>query len=296
LVRWRGLGRRGGVNLGIFDAIGELFLDTFPGVREAIERSGMDTPSHDYIVRGLRISIIAFLTVYILSQLTFIPYFVYFPGVEILYRFVIFAPLSLLVFAVCLGVFLAYPYVRIAIASSKISAELLNIMTYLYSLSGSGATFDEIMKFMAESFDKDVASPFIRYYYYRSVLGWDVNRALNRAAERCPNLKLAEVLFTLSQTIITTENITPTVETLYNKILNDKRIELESKIDSLSLLSEIYIAAMVVFPVLAITILIIISMVGGTLLGMDPPLLTSFVVYLMIPLSIAFVVLLSAGE
>ncbi len=280
----------------LFEYIGEILIRFFPGLREAIDRSELQTTARDYVAQGVKHTVIVFLSLYAVAQLVFLPYIVRFPGVEFFFIFGWFAPLSLISGSIVLISYIAYPYIRKIYLSSKISSALLSIMAFLYALSSSGTSFDDMMEFIVQSFDKQESIAFMKYLYYRNVMGWDASKALKRAAERCPNVELGNILELISNAMIITEDITPMIETLYTKTLSEKRLELESKINSLTFLSEIYISLMVVLPVLAITMLVIIAMMGGVLVGINPVILTSLVVYLLLPLSLAFMVVLSTGE
>ena len=279
-----------------FEYIADIFLKIFPNFREVIDRSEIQTTARDYLTRGIRNTVLVFISLYALAQLVFIPYIISLPGSEFFFIFGWFAPISLMAGLTVLLAYIIYPHLRRIYLSSKISSALLSIMAFLYALSSSGTSFDDMIEFIVESFDKDEAIAFTKYLYYRNVMGWDASKALKRAAERCPNYELGEVLELMANAVVITEDITPMIETLYNKTLTEKRLELEAKINSLTFMSEIYISLMVVLPVLAITMLVIIAMMGGALVGINPVLLTSLTVYLLIPLSLAFIVVLSTGE
>ncbi len=279
-----------------FEYMADIFLRIFPNFKEVIDRSEIQTTARDYLSHGIRNTVLVFLSLYALAQLVFVPYILNFPGVEFFFIFGWFAPLSLVAGLLVLLAYIMYPHIRRIYLSSKISSALLSIMAFLYALSSSGTSFDDMIEFIVESFDKHEAIAFSKYLYYRNVMGWDASKALKRSAERCPNYELGEILELMANAVVITEDITPMIETLYNKTLTEKRLELEAKINSLTFMSEIYISLMVVLPVLAITMLVIIAMMGGALVGLNPVILTSLTVYLLIPLSLAFIVVLSTGE
>jgi pilus assembly protein TadC len=75
-----------------------------------------------------------------------------------------------------------------------------------------------------------------------------------------------------------------------------KRINLRKFSDTLSILSEFYVALLVTGPLLLIIMLAVMAMLGGGSLGMlSPDLLLSLLTYLGIPLgSIMFLIILDA--
>ncbi len=282
--------------MSVFDYLSDFLLRALPSFTKIVEKSEIQIPTRDYVKIGVKTSSTTLVVLYMLSQLYFLTVFFNFPGEEILRYFVFFAPLSLIIsLSVFIG-FLAYPYIRKMLLSSRIRSGMLDMMTFLYALSASGANFDDIMFITSQAFDKKEALPFNKYLYYRRIMGWDLSKALKRTSERCPEDYIGNTFDILSDTIVSSGDISYTIETMYNKLLSEKRLELESKIHSLSFLSEIYISTMVVLPILSITMLVIISMVGGSIAGFNPALMATLVLYMMIPLALAFLVIVSSGE
>ena len=281
---------------GILDRLTDIIYNAFPKYVEVVERADIDIPTWDYIRRGLRLSLLIMTITGLLSLPTLLV-FIYTGPLAILFsRFIIFLPLSLLLFSISFLIFWLYPYIKKIYLSSRIQPALVSLTAFLYALSSSGSDLDGIFSMVVESFDKVEALPFHKYLYYRRVLGWDTFRALKRAAERCPNDALADILDLLARSITLTEDLTPIIESIYYRVLDEQRIAFERRINSLTFLSEIYISTMVVLPILIITMLVIITMVGGGVFGFNPAVLTSLIVYLLIPIAAGFGILITSGE
>ncbi len=281
--------------MGVVDAISSIITTYYPWYEDIIEKANINIPTREYVYRAVRVTLALSITTLSLS-LVYLLSFIPSPYSELFSRFIIFAPLSILIFLISMGGFIAYPFIRKVSLASKLEANLISLVAFMYSLSASGADLDEVFTRIVESFGPDEAFPFSQYLHYRNVLGWDVTKALKRVADRCPNEELANIFSMLSYSVVVSEDFTPVIETLYNRLLEIRRLNFEKKVNSLTFLSEIFISSMVVLPVMVITILIIISMVGSSIFGLDPALLTSLVVFLLIPMSAVFIIVTSVGE
>ncbi len=281
--------------MGVVDAVSTFIVNYYPWYEVVIEKANFRIPTRQYIRLSVKISLTVFVCCLGLSSLYLLSY-IPSPYAGLFSQFIIFLPLAFIAFLFSISAFMIYPIIRKISLSNRLDKNLINLVAFLYSLSASGADIDEVFNRIVESFGKEDAFPFVQYLHYRTVLGWDVSRALKRVAERCPNDDLANIFSMLSHSVIVSEDFTPVIETLYNRILEIRRLNFEKKVSSLTFLSEIFVSSMVVLPVMAITILTIISMVGSSIFGMDPALMTALIVYLLIPLAAVFIVAASVGE
>lgn len=281
--------------MGVVDAISSFIITYYPWYGRLVEKANLRTPTSQYIKLSVKISLYLFTILLVLSSLYFLSYIpTQYSGIFI--NFIIFLPLSIIAFLLTISGFMIYPVVRKVSLSNRLDKNLLNLVAFLYSMSASGSGLDDVFERVVESFGRNDAFPFAQYLYYRNVLGWDVSQSLKRVAERCPNEELSNIFSTLSHSVLVSENLTPVLETLYSRLMEIRRLDFAKKINSLSLLAEIFISSMVVLPVLAITILTIVAMVGASIFGVDPSLMTAMIVYLLVPIALVFIVAASVGE
>lgn len=281
--------------MGIVDAISSFISSYYPWFGMVVEKANLNIPTTEYIRSAVKTTLGLFASTVILS-LIYLLHYLPTPYSYIFSKLIIFIPLPFMFLFFSIAGFTAYPLIRKVILGSKLDTNLVNLVAFLYSLSASGADLDTIFSMIVDSFGRDEAFPFAQYLHYRIVLGWDVSRALMRVAEKCPSDELANIFFMLGHSVIVSENYTPVIEALYNRLLDVRRLNFEKRVNSLMFLSEIFISTMVVLPVLVITILIIISMVGGSVFGYDPALMVSLVVYILIPLAAIYILIASIGE
>ena len=281
--------------MGVIDTISSFISTYYPWFEIVVEKANLKIPTNEYIRETVKTSLGLFLSSLVLSAIYLLHYLPT-PYSWVFRNFILFVPISLMILFFSIAGFIVYPVIRKVILGNRLDTNLVNLIAFLYSLSASGADLDTIFSMIVDSFGKDEAFPFAQYLHYRDILGWDVSKALKRTAERCPSDELANVFFMLSHSVIVSENFTPVIETLYNRLLDVRRLNFEKRVSSLTFLSEIFISTMVVLPVLVITILIIISMVGGSVFGYDPALMVSLVVYILIPFAAIYVLIASIGD
>jgi len=127
-----------------------------------------------------------------------------------------------------------------------------------------------------------------------NLFGLDIISALEEASERTPSERFREMLEGFISTIHSGSNSAAYLREKSRQYMKLKRISLRKFSDTLSILSEFYVALLVTGPLLLVIILAVMAMLGGGSLGiLTPNLLLSMLTYLGIPLgSIMFLIIL----
>lgn len=129
-----------------------------------------------------------------------------------------------------------------------------------------------------------------------NLFGLDILSALEKTSKRSPSQRLREMLEGFISTIHSGGNLAAYLHQKSKEYMQLKRICLNKFSDTLSVLSEVYVAILVAGPLLLVIMLAIMAMLGGGSLGMlSPDLLLSILTYLGIPLgSVMFLIVLDA--
>jgi flagellar protein FlaJ len=112
----------------------------------------------------------------------------------------------------------------------------------------------------------------------------DIISALEKASSRTPSQKLRDMIEGMISTIHTGGNLGGFLRERFKTHMKLKRINLKKFADSLSVLSEVYVALLLTGPLLLIIMLSVMSVLGGgNLLGLSSDLLLGLLTYIGVP-------------
>ena len=129
-----------------------------------------------------------------------------------------------------------------------------------------------------------------------NLFGLDIISALEKTSKRTPSEQFREMLEGFISTIHSGGDMAAYLREKSRRYMKLKRISLKKFSDTLSILSEFYVALLVTGPLLFVIMLTVMAMLGGSSLGMlGPDILLSMITYFGIPLgSIVFLIILDA--
>ena len=129
-----------------------------------------------------------------------------------------------------------------------------------------------------------------------NLFGLDIISALEEASSRTPSERFREMLEGFISTIHSGGNLTAYLREKSRQYMKLKRISLKKFSDTLSMLSEFYVALLLTGPLLLVIMLAVMAMLGGGGLGiLSPDLLLSLLTYMGIPLgAVIFLIILDA--
>ncbi|MCX8150839.1 MAG: type II secretion system F family protein [Candidatus Bathyarchaeota archaeon] len=194
-------------------------------------------------------------------------------------------------FGVCFVVFLSYPSYKASVLKMKIEKNLVYVANYMAILSGSGATPGETFGSLArigEVFNlKESAQSVVRSV---ELLGDDLIAALDAESKRTPSKDYSNFLQGYISTIQTGGNLHFYLMTMANKFTETRRRRLSKMISQLGLAGELYITVLVAFPIIMITLLVIMGVFGGEVIGgLSAAQIMPLLVYLLLPAAALFV-------
>jgi flagellar protein FlaJ len=129
-----------------------------------------------------------------------------------------------------------------------------------------------------------------------NLFGSDIISALEETSKRTPSERFREMLEGFISTIHSGSSLPAYLRDKSRQYMKLKRINLRKFSDTLSTLSEFYVALLITGPLLLVIMLAVMTMLGGGNLGiLSPELLLQIITYIGIPLgSLMFLIILDA--
>ncbi|WP_254271934.1 type II secretion system F family protein [Haloarcula marina] len=185
-----------------------------------------------------------------------------------------------------------YPRSVVGTRRRNIDVTLPHAITFMYALSYGGMDIVEVIKVLGESQDTygEVANEFQMVVRDVDLFGNDLYTALQNARNLAPSDNLEQFVDDLLSVLDAGGDVTVFLEDQTDTYLEEARDEQTAFIETLSLLSEVFVVLFVAAPLFLIVILIVMSLLGAQTLAQVTAL-----VYAVLPLAmLAFLVLLDA--
>jgi flagellar protein FlaJ len=205
--------------------------------------------------------------------------------------FVIF--FSLLVFGgMTYAVFLVYPSVLAGNRRRNIDATLPYAINYITSMSTAGITPAEIFRLLGDSPIYGESSVEARYIAREiDIFGRDLIDALRIVSASTPSRRMKEFLQGAMASISSGGNLTDYFRNKANQYALENRQTQKLFLDTLALISESYVTAMVAGTLFLIILQSIMSVLGGD----AKPMFLYIIIYMMIPFgTMMFIIMISS--
>lgn len=193
--------------------------------------------------------------------------------------------------------FYIYPVYRADKLKRELDDELPFTTGYMAILSSAGVSPEKIFYSLSNlSVPLVVSGEAKDIVRDVNLFGRDIISALEEESKRTPSERFREMLEGFISTIHSGGNLAAYLREKSKQYMRLKRIGLKKFSDTLSILSEFYVAILVTGPLLLVIMLAVMAMLGGGSLGMlSPDLILNLLTYMGIPLgSIMFLIILDA--
>jgi archaellum biogenesis protein FlaJ (TadC family) len=190
-----------------------------------------------------------------------------------------------LVSAITGGIFLIYPYYVRRENKGKIENGIIYFLSYMTALSASGMSIEKILERLTEV---ETNPPLIllakKFSMDVKLFGMDVRGALKDIAEMSPSPVFAKQLEGIRNVLATSGDMKSLLAYEVQRQIQVKQGLLKAKVNTLVYIGELYVAIMVVTPILFIMIIAILSILGTNALGGSPVMQMNLMVFLGIPI------------
>jgi flagellar protein FlaJ len=195
---------------------------------------------------------------------------------------------------IVLTIFHSYPYRVLSNRKSSIEANLPFAINHMAAIAASGVPPLIIFRLVAgvEEYGK-LADEIRLILRNATAFGMDLITAVKQVAERTPSEQFKEFLYSFISTIETGGDLKRFLDEASREAIMDYRLKRERYAQLLSTYADFYTTLLIAGPLFFVSILSIVSMLGGTLMGLPMDLLIQVGVYIFIPLlNFAFILFL----
>ncbi len=204
-------------------------------------------------------------------------------------------PISFLVLLITPALFYLYPYTTIGNRKKAIKNDLPFVIIHMSAVAGSGASPSSIFNLILNSGEyKGLEGEIRKIVNYVNLFGYDLSTALKAVSLTTPSPEFKDLLTGI---IATTEGGGDLKAYLSGKAadaLNTYRLERKKYVESLATYSDMYTGVLIAAPLLFMTTLAIINVIGGSIGALSVKTISIAGTYLVIPfLNIIFLVFLS---
>jgi len=195
---------------------------------------------------------------------------------------------------IVLTIFHSYPYRVLSNRKSSIEANLPFAINHMAAIAASGVPPLIIFRLVAEVEEYGKLADEIRLILRNATaFGMDLITAVKQVAERTPSEQFKEFLYSFISTIETGGDLKRFLVEASREAIMDYRLKRERYAQLLSTYADFYTTLLIAGPLFFVSILSIVSMLGGTLMGLPMDLLIQVGVYIFIPLlNFAFILFL----
>lgn len=266
-------------------------LPSIKGYREIYEQAGMPLVYESYFATSILISAIVMLPTFLVSLLLEIR-FIRVPLANAIVGSLV---LGIIVFGISIGLWLIYPIQRRRTYKTRLDNRLAYSFGILGVLAASGMglerLFERLIPTESNPVLADLASRFIRNI---RVFGLDTESALKETAKHTPSPTFANMLESMAVAFKTTGTVTQLILYESARLFQEKRERLRKVINSLSLIAELYITAVVVGPIIFIVMMSVFGLLPSGGLP-NPVLLINIIVFVGVPvLAVVFLIILDS--
>ncbi|MDD3406538.1 MAG: type II secretion system F family protein [Methanomicrobium sp.] len=294
-----------------FNLLGERMQkkrDDYSTLRNEMQRARMRTSFEAYLATAyVSAFLVGILMAFIIGLFTFllkIPEMIVYRGnlpdffyelsqYSVIIGTIIVVILSLLVFGGMTYVgFLVYPNILSGDRKRNIDATLPYAINYITAMSTAGITPAEVFRLLGESEIYGESAVEARYVTRDvDIFGKDLLEALRNAGQLTPSARMRDFLQGAVASISSGSNLTEYFRNKSEQYTRENRMEQKTFLETLGLISESYVTALVAGTLF----LIILQSIMSSISGSSSPVFLYAVIYGIIPLgSIMFVILIDS--
>lgn len=189
---------------------------------------------------------------------------------------------------------LAYPVYQRNNRGKQIDNSLFYTVSFAAILASAGIPLERLIERMANvTTDPAIENVFRRIVRNIKVFGLDIASAIEETIEHTPSTFMSKILKGMLTATQTSGELTSYLDFQVKRLFVMKQQKLEKTVTSLTYMGEMYIALLVVGPIVMILTITLLSSFGGSILGLPPVAQINLIVFIAIPvLAIVFIILI----
>ena len=279
-----------------FRNLGEFMVSKYPESFEklfkAMRYANMRILSKTYVNIILLITTLAFISSFLIFMLiSFLNLNIY----TLLIRPLI---ISVLVSLGAFTITYVYPFIKADQRSKIIDANLPFAINHMSAVATSGLPPDMMFRIASQSREyKELNLELKRLVEYVDLFGYDLTTAIESLSATTPSRDFKEFLDGALATLTSGGDFSLFLREKSDQAMFSYKLRMEKYNETVSTYSDVYMGIMIVAPVFFIAILSLVSILGGTILGLDIQTVIVLGTYAIIPmLNIAFLIFLEVSQ
>ncbi len=274
-------------SLRFFGKLGMKYLSNYVSpLKEEIIKSNLNILVELYIGRMLFVSFVAFLAVFLAimvsSAVSGLPLWIGATGGLIAGITVAFGVFT---------IYHSYPYQLLSSKKSDIEGNMPFAINHMAAIASAGVppfVLFRLMSYVPEY--GEIMQESRRIVRNVEVFGMDLNSAIRNVADRTPNESFHQFLYGIISNIETGGDLKKFFESSAKDALFEYRLKREKYLQTLSTYADFYTAVLIAAPLFFISILAVMALIGGQVLGLSIPDAMRLGIYFLIPLlNVAFI-------
>ncbi len=257
------------------------FSNYLKPLKEEIRESGIGTLYEIYVGKMFFFSFLSSLLIffYVLAIFTLLGGFTFF--ISSVSGLII----ALISFFAILTVFHSYPFHMSTNKKISIESNLPFAMNHSAAIAASGAPPSVMFKLLSAIPEYgEISKESGKIMRNISMFGMDTVSAIRDVADRTPSIDFRQYLYGIVSSIETGGDLKSYLEGSAKNALFTYELKRERFLNTLSTYADFYTAVLIAAPLFFVSILSIMSLIGGQILGMDITTAMRLGIYLVIPL------------
>jgi flagellar protein FlaJ len=192
---------------------------------------------------------------------------------------------SFTAFFVVLSLFHSYPFHLLTSKKSSIETNMPFAINHMAAIASSSVPPVFIFRLLSDIREYgEVAHECDRVMRNIDVFGMDITSAIKNVAERTPSSGFRQFLYGIVSTIETGGDLKKFFENAAKDALFEYRLKREKYMQTLSTYADFYTAVLIAAPLFFISILAVMALIGGQVLGLSIPIAMRIGIFVILPL------------
>lgn len=256
------------------------FSKTLQPLKEEIVSSNLTMLFELYVGRMILLSILAFVSTFIFVMVVF-----FLIGASLLL-----AIIGSLIFATAVGfvvltLYHSYPFHLLTSKKNSIEGNMPFAINHMAAISASGVPPFVMFKLLTNIPEYgEISNESKRIVRNVDTFGMDVTSAMRNVADRTPSPEFKQFIYGIISNIETGGELRRYLENSAKDALFTYRLKREKYLQTLATYADFYTAVLIAAPLFFVSVLSVMSLVGGSVFGLSIPSAMRIGVYAMIPL------------
>jgi len=258
-----------------------------PSFKRSIAAASLNILFELYVAKMLFYSVLAAVVSFAYSV-----FMLMFLGTTIFAALLLSVCVAAIIAAVVFGLFYLNPYFVLSSKRKSIETNLPFAANHMGALAASGVPPHTIFKLIADAKEYgEIANESRRIVRNIDVFGMDMTTAARQVAARTPSSEFRQFLSGMIATISTGGDLREHMKLAAKDALSGYRVKRQRYAASLSTYADFYVGVLIAAPLFFISILSLLAIIGGELIGMPIDVLLNLGIYVVLPvLNIAFII------